>query len=134
MDAAFDSISSDIKRSVEEVASLQAKGNSVVPELSYSAVRDGTVSAKDIEAIRARGCVIIRNVFSRKQAEDWNSELGDYLDTNDYLERAKEKAGLDDYFGDLKDAKPQIYGVYCCLLYTSPSPRDQRGSRMPSSA
>ena len=23
---------------------------------------------------------------------------------------------------------------YCCLLYTSPSPRDQRGSRMPSSA
>ena len=29
-------------------------------------------------------------------------------------------------------------GLYCmwllCLLYTSPSPRDQRGSRMPSSA
>ena len=23
---------------------------------------------------------------------------------------------------------------YLCLLYTSPSPRDQRGSRMPSSA
>ena len=25
-------------------------------------------------------------------------------------------------------------GNYGCLLYTSPSPRDQRGSRMPSSA
>ena len=25
-------------------------------------------------------------------------------------------------------------GAYSCLLYTSPSPRDQRGSRMPSSA
>ena len=24
--------------------------------------------------------------------------------------------------------------LMCCLLYTSPSPRDQRGSRMPSSA
>ena len=24
--------------------------------------------------------------------------------------------------------------LYGCLLYTSPSPRDQRGSRMPSSA
>ena len=24
--------------------------------------------------------------------------------------------------------------VWACLLYTSPSPRDQRGSRMPSSA
>ena len=25
-------------------------------------------------------------------------------------------------------------GAWVCLLYTSPSPRDQRGSRMPSSA
>ena len=30
---------------------------------------------------------------------------------------------------------PRASGMlYCCLLYTSPSPRDQRGSRMPSSA
>ena len=27
-----------------------------------------------------------------------------------------------------------VGGGYNCLLYTSPSPRDQRGSRMPSSA
>ena len=27
-----------------------------------------------------------------------------------------------------------IEKIYVCLLYTSPSPRDQRGSRMPSSA
>ena len=27
-----------------------------------------------------------------------------------------------------------IASIYSCLLYTSPSPRDQRGSRMPSSA
>ena len=27
-----------------------------------------------------------------------------------------------------------IAGLGPCLLYTSPSPRDQRGSRMPSSA
>ena len=28
----------------------------------------------------------------------------------------------------------EAVGYWCCLLYTSPSPRDQRGSRMPSSA
>ena len=27
-----------------------------------------------------------------------------------------------------------VYRDIACLLYTSPSPRDQRGSRMPSSA
>ena len=27
-----------------------------------------------------------------------------------------------------------LVGLLICLLYTSPSPRDQRGSRMPSSA
>ena len=33
--------------------------------------------------------------------------------------------------GDKLLVVPNYYG---CLLYTSPSPRDQRGSRMPSSA
>ena len=33
---------------------------------------------------------------------------------------------------ELLTREAQIY--YSCLLYTSPSPRDQRGSRMPSSA
>ena len=34
-----------------------------------------------------------------------------------------------------KDCSPNLKYTYkICLLYTSPSPRDQRGSRMPSSA
>ena len=32
----------------------------------------------------------------------------------------------------VKAAVPQV--IYLCLLYTSPSPRDKRQSRMPSSA
>ena len=38
---------------------------------------------------------------------------------------------------ELTDPSEQLSGeisLYSCLLYTSPSPRDQRGSRMPSSA
>ena len=33
-----------------------------------------------------------------------------------------------------QNSVPTNYGLPTCLLYTSPSPRDQRGSRMPSSA
>ena len=38
---------------------------------------------------------------------------------------------------EIKDAKTRaslVSDPSACLLYTSPSPRDQRGSRMPSSA
>ena len=35
---------------------------------------------------------------------------------------------------DLFDVYEFFIDKYSCLLYTSPSPRDQRGSRMPSSA
>ena len=33
-----------------------------------------------------------------------------------------------------KGTNPGIWKLYSCLLYTSPSPRDMRRSRMPSSA
>ena len=36
--------------------------------------------------------------------------------------------------GISKDTKVGLWMSKDCLLYTSPSPRDQRGSRMPSSA
>ena len=33
-----------------------------------------------------------------------------------------------------RTVRPGVMAGLGCLLYTSPSPRDQRGSRMPSSA
>ena len=33
-----------------------------------------------------------------------------------------------------RSMRAPVFVYYDCLLYTSPSPRDQRGSRMPSSA
>ena len=35
---------------------------------------------------------------------------------------------------NVKKAGVEAFRIKICLLYTSPSPRDQRGSRMPSSA
>ena len=43
---------------------------------------------------------------------------------------------LDTEFANLQVtlSKPPVDGLYDCLLYTSPSPRDKRQSRMPASA
>ena len=68
-----------------------------------------------------RFSIVVRNVEGRK------SELCDVIDSI-------RKTGVPNYFGE------QRFGIdfgnlpKACLLYTSPSPRDQRGSRMPSSA
>ena len=49
---------------------------------------------------------------------------------------AGEQITFDSLAWDMKtgDGDWLVSGTYTCLLYTSPSPRDQRGSRMPSSA
>ena len=45
-----------------------------------------------------------------------------------------EEQGADKFFGEPALILQDFISTDGCLLYTSPSPRDQRGSRMPSSA
>ena len=50
------------------------------------------------------------------------------------------KVNLEEVINNAEEAGVEKFVLLCasltdlCLLYTSPSPRDQRGSRMPSSA
>ena len=53
-------------------------------------------------------------------------------DTKIYFLTTYVKSNLNKYF--VNGIIDYIEHQYPCLLYTSPSPRDQRGSRMPSSA
>lgn len=101
-----------MQREADVVREANARGQSVVPEIPYASIASGQVDSATRGAVRQRGCVIVRGVFERQQAENWNQELGEYLESNDYIACAKAKAGLDTYFGDLADSAPQIYGVY----------------------
>ena len=58
----------------------------------------------------------IYNFFQNKQVLDLGCGTGEFL--NNYFEMGAQCTGID----------------IDCLLYTSPSPRDSRRSRMPSSA
>ena len=55
---------------------------------------------------------------------------------SDILDPKPEEQGfiVGKYDDPMMYAAVPIAGSSTCLLYTSPSPRDQRGSRMPSSA
>lgn len=98
----------------DEAAAVRAEqqAGGAVPQLDYKTICDGKVSATDRERIHRRGCVIIRGVFEQAQATAWNEEIGRYIDENDYYEKARAKAGMDQYFSTLGSSKPQIFGLY----------------------
>lgn len=96
----------------DEVAAVKAEGADVIPQLDYRDVAADAVSEAQQNRIRRRGCLIIRGVFDRGQATDWNEEIGRYIDDNDYYSKAKEKVGLDKYFSALASGRPQIFGLY----------------------
>ena len=110
--SAFEGCRSAVLREVDAIQSDSANGRSVIPELAFADIKNGTAGDAVRAAIRKRGCAIIRGVFPQSQANDWNAELGEYIARNDYLERAKEKAGIDKYFSGLDAGQPQIFGLY----------------------
>ena len=52
----------------------------------------------------------------------------------DGVERFKKETGIEYREFEVTNETQREQALRRCLLYTSPSPRDQRGSRMPSSA
>jgi hypothetical protein len=108
----FAEVAKEIEAEANVLASRRERGEEIIPSIPYENVAAGTVSAEAIADIKARGCAIIRGVFSRQQASIWNDELLNYVVSNQYVEKAKDKVGLDNYFSRLKSGRPQIYGIY----------------------
>ena len=110
--AVFAEMSAELTREADEIATRHADGDPVVPSVQYADIVADTVAADTVAAIHRHGCAIVRGVFERSQAAAWDAELLEYVQRNDYVERSKEKAGLDKYFSQLKSGRPQIYGIY----------------------
>ena len=99
---------------------------SAVPEIAYEDVARGTVSAASVARIRRRGCVVVRGVYERALAEEWNSEIARYIEDNDYQGKSLSRRGMDKYFSDLAADAPQIYALY----WSRPQVMARQGGRM----
>jgi hypothetical protein len=96
-----------------EIADIQAtreRGEEVWPVIDYADIAAGTVSAEVLAQLKRRGCVVVRGHFDREQAEQWDRDIVEYVDSNHFFERYSGPA--DDFFGDLEASKPEIYPVY----------------------
>ena len=100
---------------LREVEAIRAKHDSevpVIPQVEYHKIAEGAVEEPFRELVRRRGCVIVKGVFDRGQVSEWNHEIGEYIDRNDYLTAANKKKDLDKYFSGLENATPQIFSLY----------------------
>lgn len=104
----FGKIESEMRREVDEAAAL---GWASIPVIDFGDIGAGTVRTSDIAAIKRRGAVIVEKTFARSQAEQWNAQLGEYIERNGYYEQ-KVNPNLDRYFSNLQSARPQIFGIY----------------------
>jgi hypothetical protein len=100
-----------LKDEVSAIRAEQAAGGAV-PELAFADIAAGRVAPALVERIRRRGCAVVRRVFDPAQVDAWNAEVLRYIDEVGYLDRMKDKAGLDKYFSALASSRPQIYSLY----------------------
>ena len=101
-------------------------------------------SILDLDLASARSALQKKEVSAVELTETYLSVMSSNDHLNCYItstpEKALDMASKSDHRINSGDALPldgipiAIKDLFCCLLYTSPSPRDQRGSRMPSSA
>ena len=83
-------------------------------------IRHGVITLAEVRD------TVFTQLTERRQRRDDGAKLINELGWRDFWQRM---------WGDLGDAiEADQEDIKTCLLYASPSPRDQRGSRMPSSA
>ena len=109
LEGTWDRLNAAIEARVNEIKAEKKAGKSPIPSIEFEDVLNNP-EAIDREWIKKKGCLIIKNVFPREMAEAWNTEVEDYLERNDYL--GQKINAEDNYFGSLKDSKPQVYGIY----------------------
>jgi len=109
LEGTWDRLNAAIEARVNEIEAEKKAGKSPIPSIEFEDVLNNP-EAIDRQWIKKKGCLIIKNVFPREMAEVWNTEVEDYLERNDYL--GQKINAEDNYFGSLKDSKPQVYGIY----------------------
>jgi hypothetical protein len=82
-----------------------------IPTISFDQLGavPGTTANSTIEAVRRRGCAIVRGTFERDQAEHWNRQIGDYLADNEFERVFAER------YPDGAETGARIWGIYWSL-------------------
>ena len=108
--AVFDKISARIASRLDEIETLKAADQPVWPEIDYADIAAGRITDAVRDAVRRRGCAVIRGHFPRQQALAWDREMMAYLERNHFDDLYRGPG--DNFFGSLSASRPEIYPIY----------------------
>src|SRR5690349_16597323 len=107
---AFARAEAAVRAEVAVLVAQRERGEEIWPVVQLADIAAGTVPAHLTEAVRRRGCALVKGTFGRDRAEAWDAELVAYLDRNDFAGRYRY---VDDgIFGGLAASKPSIFPIY----------------------
>ena len=106
----LDEIKEFLVAEIEDIQATKARGDEVWPIIDFADIENGTVTQEATAKLQRRGCVVIRGHFDRAQAEKWDADAVDYVDSNQFFQNYSGPA--DDFFGTLDMSKPEIYPIY----------------------
>jgi hypothetical protein len=106
----FKAVEEAMRAEVAEIVDQRRRGEEVWPIVRFADIAAGAVPAETVEAVRRRGCAVVKGTFGRERAEAWDRELVSYLDRNDFA--GTYKYVDDGIFGGLAVAKPSIFPIY----------------------
>lgn len=80
----------DLLHSLQEgVEELRARGNSVVPEISFEELVDESIANPSwVSDVKKRGTILVRDVVEDRQALAWKAQVRDYVRANPQVKGA----------------------------------------------
>lgn len=110
VEALLADVTGAMEAEVAAIVAARENGETVFPVVAFDDIAAGTVLEETMEAVRRRGCAVVRNTFERETAERWDRDIGDYLEANRFAETYRGPA--DQIFAGLASSKPQIFPIY----------------------
>ncbi|MBA0038355.1 DUF1479 domain-containing protein [Pantoea sp. BIGb0393] len=106
----FEQVRAKIVSEIAAARAEEAQYGSAWPQISQEDIAAGRISEEVKDHIRRRGCVVVKQTFSRDQALAWDESMLKYLDDNDFDNVYKGPG--DNFFGNLEASRPEIYPIY----------------------
>nr|WP_310616156.1 DUF1479 domain-containing protein [Pantoea cypripedii] len=106
----FLQVKAKITQAIAEAKEDEAQRGTAWPVVSWRDIAEKNISQEQIDFIKRRGCVVVKQNFARDEALAWDKAMLDYLELNDFDNLYRGPG--DTFFGSLEASRPEIYPIY----------------------